>query len=197
MIPSLEFSQKLYQAYQLACHPLCQAYRLPQTALDILLFLANNPEYHTARDIVEVRKLKANLVSVNIARLVTDGYLTRSPIPGDRRKVALALTDQALPIVTQGQALQQEFFSELFRGVSPADQAVFHHVLDAMALAEKYGKNKYVWRDNVENFILLKSNEEYFTDPVCKNGYFRGIETYNFVRDITSRFEQYKKKIKK
>ncbi|ADV44938.1 transglycosylase SLT domain-containing protein [Bacteroides helcogenes] len=70
------------------------------------------------------------------------------------------------------------------------------HILDAMALAEKYGKNKYVWRDNVENFILLKSNEEYFTDPVCKNGYFRGIETYNFVRDITSRFEQYKKKIK-
>ena len=51
-------------------------------------------------------------------------------------------------------------------------------------------------RDNVENFILLKSNEEYFTDPVCKNGYFRGIETYNFVRDITARFEQYKKKIK-
>lgn len=70
------------------------------------------------------------------------------------------------------------------------------HVLDAMALAEKYGKNKYIWRDNVENFILLKSNEEYFTDPVCKNGYFRGIETYNFVRDITLRFEQYKKKIK-
>lgn len=70
------------------------------------------------------------------------------------------------------------------------------HVLDAMALAEKYGKNKYIWRDNVENFILLKSNEEYFTDPVCKNGYFRGIETYNFVRDITTRFDQYKKKIK-
>ncbi len=70
------------------------------------------------------------------------------------------------------------------------------HVQDAMALAEKYGKSKYVWRDHVESFILLKSNEEYFTDPVCKNGYFRGIETYNFVRDITSRFEEYKKKIK-
>ncbi len=69
------------------------------------------------------------------------------------------------------------------------------HVQDAMALAEKYGKNKYVWKDHVETFILLKSNEEYFTDPVCKNGYFRGIETYNFVRDITSRFEQYKNKI--
>lgn len=70
------------------------------------------------------------------------------------------------------------------------------HIYDAMALAGKYGKNKNVWNDNVENFILLKSNEEYFTDPVCKNGYFRGIETYNFVRDITSRYEAYKKKIK-
>lgn len=71
------------------------------------------------------------------------------------------------------------------------------HVLDAMALAEKYGKNKYIWKDNVEEFILLKSNEEYFSDPVCKNGYFRGIETYNFVRDIIGRYEAYKTKIGK
>lgn len=67
------------------------------------------------------------------------------------------------------------------------------HIYDAMALAEKYGKNKLVWKDNVENFILLKSNEEYFTDPICKNGYFRGIETYNFVRDILSRYESIQK----
>lgn len=70
------------------------------------------------------------------------------------------------------------------------------HVLDAMALAEKHGKQRYVWRDNVENFILLKSNEEYFNDPVCRFGYFRGVETYNFVRDITARFQRYKEKIK-
>lgn len=70
------------------------------------------------------------------------------------------------------------------------------HVLDAMALAEKYGKKKYVWRDNVEKYILLKSQEEYFTDSVCKYGYFRGTETYTFVRDIMGRYEQYKKKIK-
>lgn len=70
------------------------------------------------------------------------------------------------------------------------------HINDAIALAEKYGKNKTVWRNNVENYILLKSNEEYFTDPVCKNGYFRGIETYNFVRDITERYQTYKNKIK-
>ncbi len=71
------------------------------------------------------------------------------------------------------------------------------HVQDAMALAEKYGKDPHVWKDNVEKYIVLKANEEYFTDPVCKNGYFRGTETYNFVREITGRYEQYKKKIKR
>ena len=70
------------------------------------------------------------------------------------------------------------------------------HIFDAMALAQKYGKQKDIWYDNVEKFILLKSNEEYYSDPVCKNGYFRGSETYNFVREINSRFELYKKKIK-
>lgn len=70
------------------------------------------------------------------------------------------------------------------------------HIFDAMALAEKYGKNKYVWDNNVADYILLKSNEEYFNDPVCKNGYFRGRETYNFVKEILDRTEVYRQKIK-
>ena len=70
------------------------------------------------------------------------------------------------------------------------------HILDAMALADKYGKDKRRWYDHVEKFILLKSNEEYFSDPVCRFGYFRGIETYNFVREIMGRYTMYKEKIK-
>ena len=70
------------------------------------------------------------------------------------------------------------------------------HIQDAMALAEKYGKDPHIWTDNVEKYILLKSNEEYFTDPVCKFGYFRGTETYRFVREIYSRFNTYQQKIK-
>ena len=70
------------------------------------------------------------------------------------------------------------------------------HIFDAMALAEKHGKNKYVWDNNVAEYILLKSNEEYYNDPVCKNGYFRGRETFNFVKDILARAEVYKQKVK-
>ena len=82
MNPSLEFSQKFMVGYNAACKPLCQELKLPQTALDILLFLVNNPEYKTASDIVEVRKLKANLVSVNVDRLVQEGYLRGRAGPG-------------------------------------------------------------------------------------------------------------------
>lgn len=71
------------------------------------------------------------------------------------------------------------------------------HVTDAMALAGKYGRNPYVWEHNVAHYILLKSSEEFYQDPVCRNGYFRGTETYNFVRDVMARADVYKRKIKK
>ena len=63
--PGIEFGRKISAAYAALCKPLCQKLHLPQTAFDILMFLANNPGYQTASDVVEVRKLKANLVSVS------------------------------------------------------------------------------------------------------------------------------------
>ena len=60
--PSIEFSRKLGAAYDASCKPLCRELGIPQTALDILMFLANNPSYRTAAQIVSIRKLKANLV---------------------------------------------------------------------------------------------------------------------------------------
>mgnify|MGYP002622552376 CR=1 FL=1 len=65
------------------------------------------------------------------------------------------------------------------------------HVNDARALAEKYGADKNLWTDNVEKYLLLKSNEQYFKDPVVKFGYFRGSTTYAFVREILERVEMY------
>lgn len=111
MNPSLEFSQKFVVGYNAACKPLCQELKLPQTALDILLFLVNNPEYKTASDIVEVRKLKANLVSVNVDRLVQEGYLRREAVAGDRRKTLLIGTEKARSVVERGREVQNRFWS--------------------------------------------------------------------------------------
>ena len=94
--------------------------------------------------------------------------------------------------------------SRLFKDVPEEERPYFvlaaynsgiGHIQDAMALAGKYGKDKHVWKDNVEKYLMLKSHEEYFNDSVCKFGYFRGVETYDLVKETIERFEQYKKKI--
>ena len=51
--PGIEFGRKTSAAYAALCKPLCQKLHLPQTAFDILMFLANNPGYQTASDVVE------------------------------------------------------------------------------------------------------------------------------------------------
>lgn len=66
------------------------------------------------------------------------------------------------------------------------------HVMDAQALAGKYGKDPDKWED-VELYLLLKSQSEYYSDPVCKVGYLRGKETVNYVANVMKRWEYYKK----
>ena len=66
------------------------------------------------------------------------------------------------------------------------------HIEDARRLAEKYGANHNIWNDNVEVYLLKKSDPKYHNDPVVRNGYARGKETVKYVREIFDRFEHYK-----
>ncbi|MDR1746902.1 MAG: transporter substrate-binding domain-containing protein [Tannerella sp.] len=70
------------------------------------------------------------------------------------------------------------------------------HVNDARALAGKYGKDPNMW-DDVAEYIRLKSEPEYFNDPVCKNGYMRGVETIKYVYEVMERYDYYKGKMQK
>ena len=65
------------------------------------------------------------------------------------------------------------------------------HIRDAMALAQKHGKNPHRWND-VGEFVLALSKPEYYRDPVVKRGYMRGSETYNYVASIRNRYAQYR-----
>lgn len=66
------------------------------------------------------------------------------------------------------------------------------HLADARALTEKYNHNPNMWDGNVENFILRLSKKVYYDDPVVKYGYVRGDETYNYVREVFDRYNNYK-----
>ena len=130
---SIAISRKIALADSAVCKPLCRQLELPQTAFDILMFLGNNPDYKTAREIVEIRHIKANLVSVNVDRLVREGYLTRRGVEGDRRKTELLCTEIAQPIIARGRHLQNAFSERLFAGMDEEARRAFS---EAMHLIE-------------------------------------------------------------
>ena len=134
MNQELEFARKTALAYSALCHPLCQELNLPQTAFDILMFLANNPSYKTASDIVDIRHINANLVSVNVNRLVREGYLIRQEIKGDRRKTELICTEKAQPVICRGQKHQRTFFNRLLENTDEQTRNAF---FVAMKIMEK------------------------------------------------------------
>lgn len=133
MIPAVELTKKFMAAYKAAQKKVCKAWNVPEVSLDILLFLANNPEYTTARDIVEVRSIKANLVSQHVDRMVREGYLCRKEVQGDRRKRDLSLTEKAMPIIEAGRRMQTDFFETLFHGISEEEKRAFFETMDTMS----------------------------------------------------------------
>lgn len=66
------------------------------------------------------------------------------------------------------------------------------HIHDARRLSAKYGKNPNIWHENVAEFIRLKSDPQYYTDSICKHGYLRGNETFNYVTEVLQRYRYYK-----
>ena len=116
-------------AYHAVIAPLCEKTQQPPAAVDILLFLANNPGHDTAAAVCRMRGLKPGIVSFHVDRLVTEGYLLRQGVPGDRRKTMLLCTEKAAPIIAQGRVLQHLFAEQLASGLSEEDLAHFRRCI--------------------------------------------------------------------
>ena len=132
---NIEFARKTSLAYNRTCKSLCQELKLPQTAFDILMFLANNPEFNTARDICEIRGIRSGMASVAVDFLVKNGYLIRQADPDDRRIWRLLITEKSTEIILTGKQIQQEFGHQLTEGISEKDLKVY------MEIAEKFKEN--------------------------------------------------------
>jgi membrane-bound lytic murein transglycosylase F len=65
------------------------------------------------------------------------------------------------------------------------------HVEDAWKLAIKYGGNPQSW-ESISRFLLLKSDPQFYRDPVVKSGYAKGYMAVNYVDDIMILYESYR-----
>ena len=108
-------SDSLYTAM---VNPVCSKHGLTYMEFTVLMFLANNPQFDTASDIVNYRHLTKSHVSISIRSLEEKGLLKGEHHKPNRRTIHLAVQDSANTIISDGRAAQSEFGKILFSGFS-------------------------------------------------------------------------------
>lgn len=66
------------------------------------------------------------------------------------------------------------------------------HIYDAMTIASLIGRHPEKWDNNVRESLLLKSKPEYYNHKGVKYGYFRGVETVDYVDNVLQTYALYK-----
>ena len=131
-IQMISIGKRLSNIYAELSLPICRKYGINQTCFDILLFFANNPEYNTARDVCTLRGIKSGIASVSVETLICSGLLERTEDARDRRKHRLNLTEQAAPIVADGQRMQKHFSDTLRRNVTEDELRAFRSLTEKL-----------------------------------------------------------------
>ena len=121
------------KAYSKLCDNILVKYNITRTAFDIIMFLANNKKFYTANAISEIKNIKPNVVSIHVEKLVSDGYLERQSVEGDRRKVKLVCTQKANPIIKDGRNAQKQYFDSLLEGLSDSELETFKVCFEKIA----------------------------------------------------------------
>lgn len=107
--------------YDQSLEPVCKKYQLTRMELDILLFLANNPGYDTAKDIIERRRLTKSHVSMSLKDLEKRDLVQKEYYPGNQKTAHLKLSSASIQMVAEGQQAQKKFFQTVFRDFNPED----------------------------------------------------------------------------
>ena len=128
----LRLQKQVLSAYDACIAASAQRVGLTKAEADVLLFLANNPQYNTARDVVRHRGFSKTYVSRAVEQLTQRGLMTVEPSPTDRRVQHLRLTGNALEPVRRLRRTQVEFFARLTEDLPPDEVAAAERLLRAI-----------------------------------------------------------------
>lgn len=112
-----EYQNAIKALYSKCVESVCIKHKVNRMELDILLFLANNPRYDTATEIVEIRYLSKSQVSVSIKTLEERNYIRKEYTEDNRKTAHLKICEEALPVVADGKEAQEKFGSIMLRGL--------------------------------------------------------------------------------
>ncbi len=128
----LQFSQQFGKFYAYQFTPLLERTGLTMREVHVLLFLANNPDYDTARDVSLYRGMSKSQVSQAVELLCAGGLLQRTPDGADRRMVHLSITREGRPLARECQELQERCGARLLDGLAPEQVRQLRELLETV-----------------------------------------------------------------
>lgn len=109
-----------------------ETYDIKRIELDILLFLANNPGYDTASDIIHRRGLAKSHVSTSIKHLIEKELIYTDKKESDKKKIHLHLCPCANQIIEDGREAQKQFYYVLMKDFTKEEVATLKKLFKKM-----------------------------------------------------------------
>lgn len=141
----LRASQQFKRYYERQFLSLMERERLSMREIRVLLFLTNNPDRDTARDVAELRGMPKSQVSGAVDLLVERGFLWRLPDRQDRRVIHLAITESGADLGREAREIQTACWRKILSPLTAAEADRFkfllEKVLDGMDQRAQEGAN--------------------------------------------------------
>ena len=116
--------------YEMLARNVCERYELTQMEYDILMFLHNNPQHHTAADIVKVRKATKSHVSTSLKELESKGLIQRIQSADNKKRIEIVLLEQAKQIIEDGIDAQKQFARNVLSGLTEEEKHICMVIFD-------------------------------------------------------------------
>ncbi len=128
----MHYSEWLGKMYTLSQYleeciaPVCKEYNLNSTEMTVLLFLHNNPDKDTAKNIIEYSRMAKANISKAVEHLMRRDLVVRIRDTQDRRVFHLCLTETAERIMPDLHAAAETYLRGVFADFSPEELRAFN-----------------------------------------------------------------------
>ena len=146
MVNTIDYYVNGEKLYNRMMASVCERHDLTFMELTVLMFLANNPQYDTATEIVTYRHIAKSHVSISVRSLQERGLLHGEYRESNRRTVHLKINDSAAQIIEDGRTVQQAFRDVITDGFSQEEKQKL------IEFAERID-------DNVKKYSVTKTKE--------------------------------------
>ncbi|MCI9052171.1 MAG: hypothetical protein HFI05_09670 [Lachnospiraceae bacterium] len=110
---------------------------ITHTEIEIIMFLFNNPDYDTAKDISELRKFPKSCVSKAVDDLIKKDYLESFIDISDRRILHLKLKEPSKPVIKLSQKIRTHFLEIICQGIDDREKEELLKILNTISINVK------------------------------------------------------------